>query len=207
METELDSADEWLDELRTSYRELHMKSSVAQPSSSSISQMTAAKSCLPAPPTPGPVIADSSSSTSRRTAAKSCPQVPPTPTLAIAYRIGKFKQAGKVLQDCIAKINGIVDAAGRLLVYKVGATYDPAVRWQLYLENDPDRYTNMLVIAVLHSSEACAYLEAAVIREFLGQPGCRNIGFGGENVCTTAAVPGPYYVYLVSKALSRTPPA
>jgi hypothetical protein len=209
---EQDSDDEFLDDLMTSFRAKHVFGGSVEAAGTPAASRTAplvleTKLVVPEITAPAAATAVLAKADTEPTATKPAkrPRLRDSPVNAISYQASKFTQAGKVLQDCIAAVDGIVDTSGRLLIYKIGATNDPESRWQVYL-NDLDRYENMRIIAQVLSSDACAYLEAAVIREYLGRPGCRNEGLGGERVSTASSIAGKYFVYVVWRPLSRLPP-
>ena len=207
-----DSDDEFLDDLMTSFRAKHVFGGSVEAAGTAAASRTAplvleTRAVVPeiaAPAAANAVLAKADTEPTARKPTKR-PRLCDSPANAISYQASNFIQAGKVLQDCITAIDGIVDKSGRLLIYKIGATNDPESRWQVYL-NDLDRYENMRIIAQVLSSEACAYLESAVIREYLGRPGCRNVGFGGERISTASPIAGRYFVYVVWRPLSRLPP-
>jgi hypothetical protein len=64
-----------------------------------------------------------------------------------------------------------------LCVYKVGMTTNPLVRWHSYKQ---DGYDLMSLLHVSASKGLIDMLEAALIREHMGNTGCRNIRLGGD---------------------------
>ncbi len=83
-------------------------------------------------------------------------------------------------------------------VHKFGVAVDPHVRWSnpLYgYARHPD-FTDMLVL-FRGDGAAAGMLEAALVAEHHGRPGCRNEATGGESVRSDA----PVCFYMVYKHL------
>ena len=83
-------------------------------------------------------------------------------------------------------------------IYKVGVTKDPIHRWEFYKEDKQNRFTNMKVIYAHGHAHGVCFLEASLIRLFLGLPGNRNIRWGGEGLQEGL---GPFFCYIVYRKL------
>ena len=109
-------------------------------------------------------------------------------------RLPKAKLASAVLKHCVALISGV---AARGAHFKIGITSDPGFRWfnpSFGYAYAAEIFTTMVMIAIVRSMEAAAFLEAALIREFRGHKLCLNEALGGEGVAMDAS---PGFVYLV----------
>ena len=88
-------------------------------------------------------------------------------------------------------------------IYKIGLTKNPVQRWMNkeygYKHDTRNRFTNMTVIFAHADPQPVGFLEAALIRLFMGLPGNRNIQMGGEGLDQEGA--GPYFCYVVYRKL------
>ena len=107
-------------------------------------------------------------------------------------RLPKVKLASAVLQHCIALV-ACVAAQGAM--FKVGITTNPAFRWSnsSFGYAGSEIYKKMVIMAIVRTMEAAAFLEAALIREFRDHPACQNEAAGGEGAVDSS----PGFVYLV----------
>ena len=93
----------------------------------------------------------------------------------------RSKLSSHVLDHCITTIQNL----GRqgCLRFKIGITLDPYNRWyNPEYGYASEGFSEMLVVAVLRTMEAAAFLEAVLIREFRGHGLCTNQAGGGEGV-------------------------
>ena len=92
------------------------------------------------------------------------------------------KLSSHVLDHCV----GTVQALRRkgCSSFKIGITLDPCNRWYSpeFGYAAQGVYSEMVVMAVLRTMEAAAFLEAALIREFRSSNLCDNKAAGGEGV-------------------------
>ena len=87
-------------------------------------------------------------------------------------------------------------------LHKIGITSNPVKRWEhteYGYKYDKQPWDKMTVVHIHHDAHAICLLEAALIRIFLGTPGCRNIRPGGEGVHCEAT--GPFFCYIVHRLL------
>ena len=122
----------------------------------------------------------------------------------VSFRLASSSLASTVLghgESVIRKLSGKHPA-----LYKVGITCNPIRRWchskYGYVKDRHDKWDGMLIIHTHEDPQVVCFLEAALIRVFLGCPGCRNTRLGGEGV--DHDLPGPFFCYVVHKVL--TPP-
>ena len=232
MTGDLDSDDEFLRDLRDSYRELgEAESSIcptpkapaaptvlsALPSSSSCATSPAGSSsgsvrALP-PARPGgaasaisgirsELVVPAASSSKRR-------RNEPDNTGPVHFRLqpSDMTHAGRILQHCIRQVQSVLDLHPGLVVFKIGATCVPLRRWNQpgwgYV-HDKD-FEDMRVIGRTRTAEGMAFLEAALINVFRGRPGCRNEALGGDGIATASADAGSFFVYVVFRVLPRPP--
>lgn len=65
------------------------------------------------------------------------------------------------------------------MVFKIGITCTPLVRWRAY---DREGYQQMHLLHVTEEPGLVQMLEAALISEFQHRAGCRNVARGGEGL-------------------------
>ncbi|CAJ1422627.1 unnamed protein product, partial [Effrenium voratum] len=97
--------------------------------------------------------------------------------------------AGAALCRAKGVVTQILDAMAPV-VFKIGITCTPLVRWRAY---DREGYQQMHLLHVTEEPGLVQMLEAALISEFQGRSGCRNVAKGGEGPVGR----GPYFAYLV----------
>ena len=97
----------------------------------------------------------------------------------------RSRLSSHVLEHCLAQLQGL-ERKG-VSRFKIGITVDPYSRWfsPEYGYATEGRYDRMLIVAVLRTMEAAAFVEAILIRDFRRSPGCDNSATGGEGVSVT----------------------
>ena len=108
-------------------------------------------------------------------------------------RLPRGRLASCVLQHCIAVVAAVARTSMR---FKVGITTDPCHRFlnTAYGYRPQGVYKQMVIIAILKSMEAAAYVEATLIREFRDHAACANEAAGGEGSSLEALLG---FVYVV----------
>jgi hypothetical protein len=121
--------------------------------------------------------------------------------------LAKGKLASTVLRHCKQVIRRCAEARHRN--FKIGLTSDPWHRWgnRSYGYCLDKRFVGMTIIAVLHSSEGAAFLEASLIAEFQGCSQCLNDAPGGEGAALDVCPAFVYYVYGPSVQPGQAPSA
>lgn len=121
---------------------------------------------------------------------------------AIYLQVTKQRLANLVLTHCKAAIATRCVNSEICNSFKLGLTCDPASRWtdEIYGYRQLN-FSSMTIVAILQTGEAAAYLEAALISEYVTSPKCLNKALGGEG---NTHNPGPYFVYFVINASSQT---
>ena len=99
--------------------------------------------------------------------------------------VSRSKLSSHVLEHCLALLQGLQRKG--VSRFKIGITVDPYNRWFCpeYGYATDGVYGRMLIVAILRTMEAAAFLEAFLIREFRSSPGCDNSATGGEGVSVT----------------------
>ena len=107
-------------------------------------------------------------------------------------RLPKVKLASAVLQHCIALVAYVAAQGAR---FKIGITTNPEFRWSnpSFGYAGSGVYKKMVIMTIVRTMEAAAFLEAAVIREFRNHPACDNEAAGGEGAVDSS----PGFVYMV----------
>ena len=109
-------------------------------------------------------------------------------------RLPKAKLASAVLKHSVTVIEGLALRGAR---FKIGITTDPGFRWSnpsFGYAHATEIYTTMVIVSILKTMEAAAYLEASLIREFREHKLCLNEALGGEGAMIDAS---PGFVYVV----------
>lgn len=88
----------------------------------------------------------------------------------ISFRIPREPSlvSGRVLQHCIAVIEGVIHAQ-KPLIFKIGYTHDCCWRWKNALygyAHAKERWSSMLVLWISHEPHGPSMLEAALIEIF-----------------------------------------
>ena len=107
-------------------------------------------------------------------------------------RLPKGKLASAVLKHCVALVACVAAQGAK---FKVGITTNPEFRWSNASSGYAGSgiYKRMVIMAIVRTMEAAAFLEAAVIREFRDHPACQNEAAGGEGAVDSS----PGFVYMV----------
>ena len=92
------------------------------------------------------------------------------------------KLSSHVLDHCVGTVQALLRKG--CSSFKIGITLDPCNRWYSpeFGYAAQGVYSEMVVMAVLRTMEAAAFLEAALIREFRTSNLCDNKAAGGEGV-------------------------
>lgn len=97
--------------------------------------------------------------------------------------------AGAALHRAKQVVSQILDSLAPV-VFKIGITCTPFLRWRAY---EREGYQKMHLLHVTEEPGLVQMMEAALISEFQGRAGCRNVAKGGEGPVGQA----PYFAYLV----------
>jgi hypothetical protein len=131
---------------------------------------------------------------------------PPSAQNCVSSRISLSNRAGAVVAHAVAVVTKLLEFSKGLAVFKIGLTRCASTRWENpkygYVK-DLDNYTAMIVLAESSSGQSMGFLEAALISQFSGTPGFRNIATGGETIAPDDT--GPFCVYLVYRILKQRP--
>lgn len=117
-----------------------------------------------------------------------------SPHSCFDLRLPKARLASAVLKHCVTVIEGLASQGAR---FKIGITTDPGFRWSnpsFGYAHATEIYTTMVIVSILKTMEAAAYLEASLIREFRENKLCLNEALGGEGAMVDAS---PGFVYVV----------
>ncbi|CAK9093015.1 unnamed protein product [Durusdinium trenchii] len=117
----------------------------------------------------------------------SAARLPPRP--GKGGKVARAALAGAALHRAKEVVTQILDAMAPV-VFKIGITCTPFVRWRAY---EREGYEQMHLLHVTEEPGLVQMLEAALISEFQARPGCRNVARGGEGPVGR----GPYFAYLV----------
>ena len=105
------------------------------------------------------------------------------------------EQSGKALTRCIQIVSQLLGEYpnGATPLFKIGITCNPLFRFTHY---EQEGYTSMHLLYATESRDAVCMMEAALIKEFKGSRGCKNIAPGGEGASGRA----PHFAYCVIAA-------